>query len=155
MPSSSTSALLTSNADTTAKEASDTREHSDITKEQGDISITEGRGISMHILIINFSLEGIDEEQYSEQVESVAPAYASLLGLVSKTWLANQETNTYGGVYVWQDREAMENYLQTEIFKGMVDNPYLGEVTARDFAVLEGPTQVTRGMAEATSTTGA
>ena len=39
---------------------------------------------------------------------------------------ANKETNTYGGIYVWQDCEAMEASEQTEIFKGMVANPHLG-----------------------------
>ena len=71
-------------------------------------------------------------------------------GLVSKTWLANEETNTYGGVYVWQDREAMEAYKDTDIYEGMMANPHFKDVSVRDFAVLEAPTRVTRGMAEAT-----
>jgi hypothetical protein len=60
----------------------------------------------MHIQIINFSLKGINEEAYRQQVDAVAPVFADLPGLLSKTWLANKETNTYGGVYVWRDREA-------------------------------------------------
>ena len=35
-------------------------------------------------------------------------------GLLSKHWPADEETNTYGGVYVWRDREAMEAYGETE-----------------------------------------
>ncbi len=103
----------------------------------------------MHILIINFGLKDISEEQYSGQVESVAPAFADLPGLVSKTWLANEETNTYGGVYVWRDREAMEAYKETEIYKGMLADPHLEDFTVKDFAVLEGPTRATRGLEEA------
>jgi heme-degrading monooxygenase HmoA len=104
----------------------------------------------MHILIINFTLEGISAEQYGGQVESAAPAFAELPGLVSKTWLANEDTNTYGGVYVWQDREAMEAYKENDIYKGMMDNPYFKDFTVSDFAVLEAPTRITRGAAEAT-----
>lgn len=103
----------------------------------------------MHILIVTFGLEGISEKQYEEQVESVASAFAGLPGLVSKTWLANGEANTYGGVYLWQSREAMEVYKESEIYKGMLANPYLKNVSARDFAVFEGPSRVTRGMVEA------
>jgi hypothetical protein len=99
----------------------------------------------MHILIINFALEGISAEQYAEQVESVAPAFAKLPGLVSKIWLANQETNTYGGVYLWQDQEAMEAYKHSDIYKGMMANPYFKDISVKDFAVLEGPTRITRG----------
>ena len=103
----------------------------------------------MHIQIITFSLEGISEETYRQQVEAVAPAFAELPGLVSKTWLANEQTNTYGGVYVWEEREAMEAYAQTDLFKGMAAAPYFKDLTVRDFDVLEGPTRTTRGLAEA------
>jgi len=103
----------------------------------------------MHIQIITFSLEGIGEEAYRQQVEAVAPAFAGLPGLVSKTWLANEQTNTYGGVYVWEDRGAMEAYAQTELFKGMATAPYFKDLTVRGFDVLEGPTRTTHGLAEA------
>ena len=103
----------------------------------------------MHIQIINFGLEGISEEAYRQQVEAVAPAFADLPGLVSKSWLANEKTNTYGGVYVWQDREAMEAYKYSDIYEGMMANPHFKDVSVRDFAVLEAPTLITRGMAEA------
>ena len=73
----------------------------------------------MHIQIITFSLKGISEEDYAKLAESVAPAIAAMPGLVSKAWLANSETNTYGGAYVWQDREAMEAYAETDIYKAM------------------------------------
>ncbi len=104
----------------------------------------------MHVLIITFGLEGIGEEDYLEQVESIAPAFADMPGLVSKTWLANETTNTYGGFYVWQDREAMEAYKETDIYRGLMANPHFGGVSVRDFAVLEGPTRLTRGFEAAT-----
>lgn len=103
----------------------------------------------MHILVVNFSLRGISEEDYLGQVEPIAPAFAGLPGLVSKTWLANSETNIYGGVYVWRDREAMEAYKETDIYKGMSENPHFANIRTSDFAVLDAPTRVTRGLAEA------
>ncbi len=100
----------------------------------------------MHIQIVNFRLEGIGEEDYRRHCEAIAPAFANLPGLVSKTWLANPDTNTYGGVYVWRSREAMEDYKRTDIYKGMLANPHLDGVVSKDFAVLENPTRVTRGL---------
>lgn len=100
----------------------------------------------MHIQIVNFRLEGIGEEDYRRHCEAIAPAFANLPGLVSKTWLANPETNTYGGVYVWRSCEAMEDYKRTDIYKGMLANPHLDGVVSKDFAVLENPTRVTRGL---------
>ena len=102
----------------------------------------------MNILIVNFGLEGISEEQYGGLAESVAPAFAAMPGLVSKTWLASEETNTYGGVYVWESREAMEAYKQTGVYRGMANNPHFKDITVKDYTVLEGPTKVTRGPVE-------
>ena len=101
----------------------------------------------MHIQIVNFRLEGMSEADYYGIAEVMAPAFANLPGLVSKTWLANPKTGAYGGVYVWQSREAMENYKESDIYKGMATNPRFAGVTAKDFSVLEGPTRVTRGPA--------
>jgi len=102
----------------------------------------------VHIQIINFHLKGISEEEYRRQCEIIAPALANLPGLVSKVWLTNSETNTYGGVYVWRDRQTMEDYKKTDIYKGMAANPNFESVTVRDFVVLENPTRVTRGLEE-------
>ena len=99
----------------------------------------------MHIQIVNFRLEGMGEEDYRGIAETIAPAFANMPGLVSKTWLANPETGIYGGAYVWQSREAMEAYKGSDIYKGMATNPHPADVTTKDFAVLEGPTRVTRG----------
>jgi hypothetical protein len=103
----------------------------------------------MHILVINFNLKGIGYEDYRGLIEPIAPAFAGLPGLVSKTWLANAETNTYGGVYVWSDRGAMEAYKETDIYKGMQANPHFENVTVTDFAVVENATRATRGPIEA------
>src|SRR3712207_6644284 len=100
----------------------------------------------MHIQIITFSLEGISEQDYLQLIESAAPAFAQLPGLVSKTWLANAETNTYGGVYLWRDRRSMERYEQSDIYKGMLANPHLDGLVARSFPIVEAATDVTSNL---------
>lgn len=102
----------------------------------------------MHLQIINFNIEGISEEDYRKLCETIAPAFADLPGLISKTWLANPETNTYGGLYVWRDRQAMKAYEKTDIFKALSTNPHFENVSVKDFAILESPTHITRGLAE-------
>lgn len=102
----------------------------------------------MHIQIVNFHLKDISGEDYRRYCEAIASAFANLPGLISKTWLADSETNTYGGVYVWRDLQAMEDYTETDLYKGMLANPHLDDITVKDFAVLESPTRVTRGTPE-------
>ena len=97
----------------------------------------------MHVQIVTFRLEAMTDREYRGVCDSLAPAFASLPGLVSKTWLADEPTETYGGVYTWNDRQAMEAFADTELFKGFVADPHFIDITARDFAVLDGPTAVT------------
>ena len=100
----------------------------------------------MHIQIINFSLNGLAHEAYSDACNDIAQTFANLPGLISKHWLANPETNTYGGVYFWESKEAMESYLSSEVFEEVANNPAFANATSKDFAVLEGPTRTTRGI---------
>ena len=101
----------------------------------------------MHIQIINFHLKGVSEADFRGLCDEVAPAFAEVPGLISKVWLANRTTNTYGGVYTWATREAMEEYAKSDLFKAVATNPNLAGITSIDFDVLEEPTSVTRGLA--------
>jgi heme-degrading monooxygenase HmoA len=101
----------------------------------------------VHIQIINFHLEGLTEADFRAHADEVAPAFAELPGLISKVWLANRTTNTYGGVYTWATREAMDEYAKSDLFRAVATNPNLADVTSIDFNVLEDPTSVTRGLA--------
>ncbi len=103
----------------------------------------------MHIQILNFHLKGVSVQDYYKLADELAPAFAGLPGLVSKVWLANPETNTFGGVYTWEDREAMECFTRTDLFNAVATHPNLDNITSKDFAVMEGPTRVTRGLATA------
>ena len=62
----------------------------------------------MNVLIVNFTLEGISEEQYQAMCDDVAPAFAAVPGLASKVWLADREAGIYGGVYMFESAEAAE-----------------------------------------------
>ena len=70
----------------------------------------------MHILVINFSLEGLPHEEYLKIADELAPVFAGVPGLCSKVWLADQENNTYGGVILLKANKrvmiiAMVNFL--------------------------------------------
>lgn len=103
----------------------------------------------MHIQIIQFQLSEMTPEDYSRLCTDLAPTFAALPGLVSKTWLANTETGTFGGVYVWEDRRAMEQFSRTDLFQAVATHKNLTGITSKDFGVLESPSRVTRGMTPA------
>jgi heme-degrading monooxygenase HmoA len=89
----------------------------------------------------------VSEADFRAHCDEVAPAFAEVPGLISKVWLANRTTNTYGGVYTWATREAMEEYAKSDLFNAVATNPNLAGITSIDFDVLEEPTSVTRGLA--------
>jgi quinol monooxygenase YgiN len=99
----------------------------------------------MHILTITFELNGIDAEAYTAHCAKVAPHFARLPGLISKVWLADRDSNTYGGVYLWANRAALEAYLASETFAALKANPAFANVTARAFGDLQSATVFTAG----------
>ena len=100
----------------------------------------------MNVLIVNFTLEGISEEQFEAMCDDVAPAFAAVPGLASKVWLADREAGVYGGVYVFESAEAADEYLSSELFAGVGSTPGFTGITVRRFGVLAGPTSTTRGL---------
>ena len=99
----------------------------------------------MKIQIVNFQLDGIDEDTYRGTCDELAPAFAAVPGLAAKLWLADRSANTYGGVYVFSDADAQAAYANSELFAAVAGNPNLTGLTSRAFDVLAGPTAVTRG----------
>ncbi len=98
----------------------------------------------MVIQVVNFNLEGITHEQYLGAASEVAPAFNDLKGLRSKVWLSDPENNVYGGVYTWDDRQSMEDYLNSQFYDEVLgSNPSFVNVTYEAYDVLDGPTGIT------------
>jgi len=101
----------------------------------------------MHIQIVNFNLKDMSHADFMRACdEQFAPAFSNIAGLISKMWLCDPATNTYGGVYTWEDRDAMLRYQQTELFQSVVSNPHFANLTAQDYSLMEGPSRVTNGI---------
>ena len=104
----------------------------------------------MHLMVVNFQLQGMTDAEFVRACEGpVAELFRGVPGLISKTWLRSVETNTYGGVYVWEDRAAMVRYQESELARSVAANPHFVNVTVRDFGVMEVPTRMTNGMVRA------
>jgi len=97
----------------------------------------------MYVLIVNFNLKDVDEAQYARMCDAVAPAFAAVPGLASKLWIKNADTGIYGGVYIFESRDALNRFQETDLFRSLAVNKNLTNITADDFEVLEAPTRVT------------
>jgi hypothetical protein len=99
----------------------------------------------MKIQIVTFQLDGIDQETYSGVCDEMAPAFGAVPGLQAKLWLADRDTNTYGGVYVFSDADAQAAFAGSDLFAAVASNPNLAGVSSRVYDLLPGPTAVTGG----------
>ena len=97
----------------------------------------------MIIQVVNFNLNNLRDAEYRSICDGIAPELARVPGLVSKVWLADEATNTYGGVYTWVDRQAMDAFARSDFFKGFAANPSFANISSKAFGILEGPSQVT------------
>jgi hypothetical protein len=76
--------------------------------------------------------------------------YRDLPGLRSKAFIIDAERGVYGGLYTWTSRAALDDFLASEVFRGIVAR--LGEPVIETFevpayveagAVLEGTVEAT------------
>jgi len=97
----------------------------------------------VHIQIVTFQLANLTDDEYRLACDSLAPTFAAVPGLISKVWLADSSNRTYGGVYTWADRAAMEAFAASDLFASIAANPSFVGIASRDFSVIDGPSRVT------------
>lgn len=106
----------------------------------------------MHVMIVTFQLNDVSAETFETTYTDAAPVFAEMPGLIEKLWLKQPETNTFGGVYLWEDQAAATRYRNSELFQQqMHDDPHISNLTVQEYGVLDAPTRITRGLSGATS----
>ena len=101
----------------------------------------------MQAQLITYQLKDISQPEYLKQmVEPDAPILAKVKGLISKVWLTNEEKNTYGGFYLWENKSVMEDFMHSDLVKAVVSRPYVKNVSSVDFEVNETASLITRGL---------
>jgi quinol monooxygenase YgiN len=106
----------------------------------------------MFIQIVNFSLRNMSPAEYEAVCSQLVAQFVAMPGLISKVWLADPASNTFGGVYTWHDRTDCEAYKNSPLFKSVATHPNLTNVSSREFGVLEELTRITRGAAAHSTT---
>ncbi|HUP31642.1 MAG TPA: YdhR family protein [Gaiellaceae bacterium] len=98
----------------------------------------------MQALLINFNLEGLDRDQFHALGSELAPAFAAIDGLVAKIWIGDDESNTYGALYLFDDARSREVFLASDLAEAVRTHPNLANVTARPFDVFDDLTAKTQ-----------
>jgi hypothetical protein len=97
----------------------------------------------MYARIVTFHLNGPTPAEFAQHAATVAPAFTTWLGLIAKVWIADEETGTYGGLYVFADKASADRSRDTDVYRGMASNPAFADLSVREFDVLDEPTAIT------------
>ena len=92
-----------------------------------------GHSKGMYIHIINFNITGIDRSQYEAAAMKLTSVFAAVPGLKRKHWLANEENNTYGGVYVFDSKESHDAFVESKLYAGVKGNPSFINFSGKSF----------------------
>ena len=102
------------------------------------------------ILQVNFKFN-ISRTQFEETASSIAQAFAEVPGCVWKVWLMNEAESEGGGIYLFADEAAVENYKASPLIAAVLSNPALSDFSVKQFEVLEEVSRVTRAPLSATA----
>ena len=98
----------------------------------------------MHVQVVTYRLGEISDHEFIEANREFADMMAAVPGLLAKVWLKDPDGNTYGGVYLWQDRQACEAFVSGELWGEVLNDESVMDLTSRDFAVNDELTKVTQ-----------
>ena len=104
----------------------------------------------MHVQVVTYGLGDIQESEYLEISNELAPSFSSVPGLQAKIWLDDPDRGRYGALYFWDDKESMERFLRSNLFEGT--NGEFTDVESEGFAILENLTAQTQPVLEVIET---
>ena len=103
--------------------------------------------VVMHVQVATYRLDPISDPDFIEANQEFAEMMNGVPGLVAKLWLRGDD-DVYGGVYLWEDKEACENFLASELWGGALTDESLKDLESNDFVVMDELTKTTQpGMA--------
>jgi hypothetical protein len=95
----------------------------------------------MHSLLVTYGLNGRTPCEHAELSEALAPAFAAVPGLISRTPLENPTAGRYGAFYVFETKGAFDRFVAGELYAATDGSPELANLAASDFSI---PNRTTR-----------
>jgi hypothetical protein len=100
--------------------------------------------MSGRILQINFRFN-ISPAELAEGFAPLAEPIAEMPGLRWKIWSLNEAESEFAGIYLFDDGESAQAYLEGPIIAQVSQHPALSDISAKQFDVIDAFTAITRG----------
>lgn len=98
----------------------------------------------MHVQIATYTIDEVSDAEFIEANHEFAQMMSGVPGLLAKIWLKGSDGSTYGGVYLWEDREAYEAFVASDLWASVEQDDSLSRLDSRDFSVMEDLTRATQ-----------
>ena len=98
----------------------------------------------MHTLVVTFSLVDLDSGAFERMTRDSAALIATVPGLIGKAYLVDETNNSYGGVYLFQDRSMAEDYVSSDVIASLASHPEVVNPTTTIYGTVEEATQITQ-----------
>jgi len=94
------------------------------------------------ILITKFNFS-ISIEDLKKIMPSVAPEFSEIPGCYWKIWLMNEDHKEAGGIYLFESSTELEQYLKSDLFASVVNNPAFSDLQTSTFHIMEPASAIT------------
>lgn len=91
----------------------------------------------MQVQVATYRIPAMSDEDFVDANREFAEAMAEVPGLLAKIWLKATDGSVYGGVYLWESREAYEDFAAGDLWASVAADDSLSELDSRDFEVME------------------
>ena len=98
----------------------------------------------MHVQVVTYRVADVSETEFIDANRGFAEAMADVPGLLAKVWLQGADRSRFGGLYLWRDRQAYEDFLSGELWAEVLADDSMLDVASTDFRVMEALTELTQ-----------
>ncbi len=95
------------------------------------------------VLDVTFTYDFDTADEYVAEVSPLAEQFAAVPGLVWKTWTLNPETKRAGAVYLFENAEIRQEYMDGDLFGAVKSHPALSDYRIRTYDVMGDESLVT------------
>jgi quinol monooxygenase YgiN len=90
----------------------------------------------MEALVVTFKTQA-SQEQFTAATAEHVPLFAEVDGLLAKIWITEPDDGTYGAIYLFRDRTALDAYLESDLFASILAEPSFEDPSWRRYEVLD------------------
>jgi len=100
----------------------------------------------VHVQVVSYRLDDgdVSDEEFVAANEEFAAMMNAVPGLLAKVWLRNEGEGVYGGLYLWRDRGAYDDFIASELWAAVLGDDSVSDLVSRNFATMDELTRSTQ-----------